>query len=172
MFTDTGFLSNWKQGSYLHLIFWNLIQIRHSLQYLCNLQETKTSPYTWITLHSSPFSPQSVRFLEGLQGWALKTQKVGLSNSRKKWEDSACEETGCLECHSQKMLRKGELPPSLATLCELPGWIRGIAIGFRFPFNPQFLKRDASQAARFDIHSHLSLEKVIWKIYSTNNKEM
>lgn len=58
------------------------------------------------------------------------------------------------------MLRNGELIPPLASLCEVPGWSRGININSRFLFNPQFPKQDDSQAARFVIHSHLSFEKV------------
>lgn len=98
--------------------------------------------------------------LENLEGWVLKTQKIGLPDSMEKWEDSACEETGWLECCSQQMLRKGEHIPPLASLCEVPGWSRGITIDFRFLFNPQFPNQDDSQAAHFDIRSHLSFGKV------------
>lgn len=108
--------------------------------------------------------------LENLEGWVLKTQKIGLPDSMEKWEDSACEETGWLECCSQQMLRKGEHIPPLASLCEVPGWSRGITIDFSLTHNFQ-IKMIPKQPTLIYVHT-FPLEKLIWKSYKINNKEM
>lgn len=118
-----------------------------------------------------PFSTLSVRLLESLQSWVLKTQKAGLPNSRKKmgglclWKDKLSRVLLSASVKKRTHSIFGQSVNFQAEAEESP-----LVPGFPLTHNFQSMMHP-KQPTSIYVHT-FPLEKSIWKIYNTNNKEM